>query len=67
MAQKENKGGELTNEQIEQDLKAKGKTDQGGRTYVGSQDTGDASVRQYGSEVQRNDGLGEEDNDKEKR
>ncbi len=61
MAQKENKGGELTNEQIEQDLQAKGKNDQGGRSYRGSQDTGDTKVRQLGSDVQRNDGLAKED------
>ncbi len=60
MAQKENKGGLLTNEQIEQDLKAKGKADnQNG--YIGSQDTGDSKVRQMGSEVQQRDGAAVEE------
>ncbi|MBD0279604.1 MAG: hypothetical protein M3342_24690 [Bacteroidota bacterium] len=63
MAQKENKGGELTNEQIEQDLKAKGKNDQRGRSYSGSQDTGDTKKREYGSDVQRNDGWAKEGKD----
>ena len=35
---KENKGGFLSNEQVEQDLKAKGKIN---GPYEGSQDTGD--------------------------
>ncbi len=61
MAQKENKGDELTNEQIEQDLKAKGRNDQDGRSYRGSQDTGDTGKRELGSDVQRNDGLAKED------
>lgn len=55
MAEKENKGGELTNEQIEQDLKAKGVSDQ--TRYRGMQDTGDQTIRSLGSEVQKRDGL----------
>ena len=55
MAQKENKGGLLSNEQIEQDLKARGKTDDK-NGYAGSQDTGDDGVRQLGTEVQKRDG-----------
>jgi hypothetical protein len=44
MAQKEIKGGELTNQQIEEDLKAKGaNVQQGG--YRGTQDTGDNKPR----------------------
>lgn len=39
MASKENKGGELTNEQLEKDLKVKGTTEQPGG-YHGTQDTG---------------------------
>ena len=35
MAQKENKGGILTNEQVEQDLKAKGKTNERATGHVG--------------------------------
>lgn len=58
MAQKENKGGLLSNEQIEQDLKAKSNTNAGETGNIGLQDTGDAVVRQYGTEVQRNEGLG---------
>lgn len=38
MATKENKGGTLTNEQIEQDLQAKGREE---GSYGGVQDTGD--------------------------
>ncbi|HEY0041928.1 MAG TPA: hypothetical protein VGB71_14755 [Flavisolibacter sp.] len=57
MAQKENKGGILTNAQIEADNKAKGKTD---GPYHGSQDTGDKIVRQRGNEVQQRDGMPEE-------
>lgn len=41
MATKENKGGMLTNEQVEQDLKAKGKASEQNEAYTGSQDTGD--------------------------
>lgn len=58
MAHKENKGGTLTNEQIEADLKAKGKTETA-QGYAGSQDTGDAAVRQIGNEVQKGDGAAE--------
>lgn len=56
MPQKENKGGELTNEQIEQDLKAKGANDEKGG-YRGMQDTGDKTIRSLGTEVQKRDGL----------
>lgn len=56
MAGKENKGGTLTNEQVEQDLKAKGKASEGSETYIGSQDTGDKTVRHLGNDVQRADG-----------
>jgi hypothetical protein len=61
MAQKENKGGTLTNEQVEQDLKVKGKIAEGKTRNVGSQDTGDSIVRQFGTEVQRNEGTGRTD------
>ena len=62
MAKKENKGGVLKNDQVEQDLKAKGKAAQDSEAYIGSQDTGDREVRQLGNEVQRADGrpAGEE-------
>ena len=59
MAKKENKGGFLSPEQVEQDNKVKGKTDgqQGG--YRGSQDTGDTVVSGLGTEVQQQEGVGE--------
>lgn len=56
MASKENKGGILTNEQVEQDLKAKGRTSEENEAYRGSQDTGDKVVRHLGNDVQRADG-----------
>ena len=54
MAQKENKGGTLTNAQIEEDNNMKGKQE---TTYSGSQDTGDKIVRQHGNELQQRDGM----------
>jgi hypothetical protein len=54
MAHKENKGGILTNREIEEDNKVKGKKE---GAYEGSQDTGDKVVRQRGNEMQRQDGL----------
>jgi hypothetical protein len=60
MAKKENKGGELTNEQIEKDLKAKGASgDQ--KWYKGAQDTGDQKLRSLGTQVQKDDGLPNEE------
>ena len=56
MASKENKGGLLSNEQVEKDIQVKGKNDQEGG-YVGMQDTGDDGIRSLGSEVQQRDGL----------
>lgn len=56
MAKKENKGGRLTNEQVENDNKRKGRSDKG-QSYVGLQDTGDKTLRQLGTDVQRRDGL----------
>lgn len=57
MAKKENKGGILSNEQIEKDLEAKGRITESGKiAYSGSQDTGDKSVRHLGNDVQRADG-----------
>jgi len=61
MAQKENKGGVLTSDQIEQDLKIKGKTNESETGHVGLQDTGDTTVPQFGSEVQRNDGWDDQE------
>jgi hypothetical protein len=58
MNKKENKGGILTNEQIEQDLKVKASEKDG---YRGMQDTGDQVLREEGSEVQKNDGLPDEE------
>lgn len=56
MAQKENRGGILTNEQVERDNKVKGKQE---GAYEGAQDTGDKMVRQRGTSVQQRDGLPE--------
>ena len=44
MARKENKGGQLTNEQVEQDLKVKGKAASKNEAYHGAQDNGDSIV-----------------------
>lgn len=52
MARKEHKGGELTNEELNKDLKAKGNPDQS-NWYRGAQDTGDQKIRSLGTEVQR--------------
>ena len=56
MARKENKGGNLHNEDIERELKVQGREEKTGRSYAGSQDTGDNTVRSLGTEVQRADG-----------
>jgi hypothetical protein len=56
MAQKENKGGILKNDQVEEDLQVKGRGDEKGEAYTGSQDTGDKKVRQLGTDVQQADG-----------
>ena len=48
MKKKENKGGFLKNEQVEQNLKVKGRKE---GSYEGSQDTGDKTVTEF-----RNDG-----------
>ena len=59
MAKKENKGGILTNQQIEQDLKAKGASvPKGG--YKGTQDTGADIVPEQGNEVQKTGGADKE-------
>lgn len=57
MARKENKGGLLHNEDIERELKTRGEDEKTGRSYKGSQDTGDDTVRSMGTPVQRADGL----------
>lgn len=62
MARKENKGGMLTNEQVEQDNKVNGKTE---GAYSGMQDTGDKAVRHLGNEVQQRDGLPDEGQNEE--
>lgn len=62
MDRKENKGGFLTNEQVEQDNQAKGKQE---GAYTGAQDTGDKTVRQQGNDVQQRDGLPEGQNEEE--
>ena len=66
MARKENKGGALTNEQVEQDLKAKGRNPEGNQAYTGAQDTGEKTVRHMGTDVQRADGRPlDEENEKQ--
>ncbi|HEU4633751.1 MAG TPA: hypothetical protein VFS22_07200 [Flavisolibacter sp.] len=60
MAKKENKGGRLTNEQVEKDNRSKGRSDTS-QSYVGLQDTGDKKLRQFGTDVQRKDGLPDDD------
>ena len=62
MAKKENKGGILTNEQIEQDIKAKGRDEQQAG-YRGMQDTGDTGIRSLGTDVQKRDGLPEDEDE----
>jgi hypothetical protein len=54
MAGKENKGGFLSNEQIEKELSRNQPQEKDGRSYVGSQDTGDQKPRE--SQVHRNTG-----------
>jgi hypothetical protein len=56
MAKKENKGGLLSNEQIEKELQRTAADDKSGRGYRGTQDTGDVKVRDIGTEVQKEDG-----------
>jgi hypothetical protein len=61
MTEKENKGGVLRNDQVEQDLKAKGVPENQTHPFRGSQDTGDFMPRQEGSETQQRDGFLPED------
>ena len=62
MSNKENKGGFLSNSQIEEDNKVKDKQPS---AYEGAQDTGDKAVRQMGNEVQQRNGLPEKDEEKD--
>ena len=62
MADKENKGGMLTNSQVEEDNKVKGKHL---GAYEGSQDTGDKKIRQRGNEMQQRDGVPESEKNEE--
>ena len=59
MAKKENKGGWLRNEQVEKDNRSKGRADKN-QNYSGVQDTGDQKLRQFGTAVQKKDGLPDE-------
>jgi hypothetical protein len=61
MAKKENKGRSLSNEDLENELRQKGRDREDAYSYVGIQDTGDRTVRPLGTEVQRRDGLAPED------
>jgi len=65
MSTKENKGGLLSNEQIENDLEAKGQKGIA-HNYRGSQDTGDSKLRQMGNKVQKQDGLSNNENEEQK-
>ena len=65
MARKENKGGLLTNEQVEQELQRTGGQEKGGRGYRGMQDTGDSTVRELGTQVQQEDGRPPEELDED--
>jgi len=56
MARKENEGGLLSNEQVEKEVQRTGGNEKSGRGYRGSQDTGDTTVRDLGTPVQREDG-----------
>lgn len=56
MTKKENKGGILSNEQVEQEIQRTGSDDKKESGYHGSQDTGDTKVRALGTEVQKQDG-----------
>jgi len=58
---KENKGGFLRNEQIEQDLQSRGAAQPAHHPYQGSQDTGDFMPRTEGNETQQRDGFLPED------
>jgi hypothetical protein len=64
MAKKENRGGILTNEQIEQELE---RTSSDTRGYKGMQDTGDETLRSEGTAVQQRDGSDEQDQTKDKK
>ena len=64
MASKENKGGILSNEQVERDNQVKGKHTENGQ-YQGAQDTGDKDIRSMGTDVQRRDGTPSDDHSNE--
>lgn len=57
MQQKEKAGGELTNEEIEKEISRRNSGDENSHTYRGSQDTGEQTIRELGTEVQKRDGL----------
>lgn len=61
MAKKENKGGILTNEELEKELSRKGLDREGANSYVGLQDTGDRTVQPLCTQVQRRAGRAPED------
>jgi hypothetical protein len=59
MAKKENKGGFLSNDQLEKDLKTRGETKQPGG-YHGMQDTGERSTGNPASSDQHRNGKEDE-------
>ena len=65
MAKKENRGGILTNDQVEKEIQRTGSDDKSGQGYRGVQDTGDSTVRELGTEVQQQDGRPPEELDED--
>lgn len=55
--QKEKRSGELTNEEIENEKRIGKNNREETHGYVGSQDTGDQTLRDGGNVIKRNDGL----------
>jgi hypothetical protein len=58
MASKERKGGVLHNDEIEKELERTGANQPTNNSYRGTQDTGDEVVRDKGTKVQQQDGVG---------
>lgn len=66
MKVKEKKGGELTNSDIEKELHRDGGPARSDTNYIGSQDTGDEKIRPLGTEVQKRDGVDQQDDNSDK-
>lgn len=63
MERKEREGGLLRNEDIERELERTGANEAKSHGYRGIQDTGDDIIREQGTKVQREDGIGAEGED----